>query len=159
MLIARAIVELRALVESSRKETARDVSALKLEVARLKESNQANCSRVDAFAEMWAKHRGEMDQSRRDAGEQLKIACKVGRDIDEKLKAFKERWDTTPDPAVIVAPIRRALAQLTDDLKALDRSVDIRFEQVPGINRKRPLETRGEGPSARPGFEPEKKQR
>lgn len=148
LVIARAIVELRDAVEEYRRDAARNLTAYKTEVARCKETAEAAQRRVDAFAEKWAEHRGEMDTATRSAGEQLKLASRTARDINEKLKAFEELRDATPDPVELLKPVKKALGQLSDDVRTLAQNIDSRFEGIPGINRMRPLETRGEGPSA-----------
>lgn len=158
VLIAQAIVALRKQLEEYRVKAAHDLSSFKVGLAGVKDSLNACHKRVDDFAQLWAQHRGEMDSARREAGEQLKQAGKTARDINDQLKAFEEARLVAPDPVALLAPVKKALGLLKDDLRALDKSVDLRFEELPGARRSRPLETRGEGPTATPGG-PERKRR
>lgn len=122
------------------------MSSVKLEVARLKESVQGCHNRVDTFAEQWMASKNEMTQARQQAGDDLKAAGRLSRDMTEKAAALEEIRRNTPDPAVYLRPIRTELGQLKADLQALVKGIDVRFEQLP-IRRSRPLEERGEGPS------------
>lgn len=151
VLIAQAIVALRKQLEEHRVKAAHELAAFKTGLAGVKDSLQGCHKRVDDFAELWARHRGEIDSAQRAAGDQLRQAGKTARDINEQLKAFEEARQMAPDPVALLAPVKRELATVKETMRALDKSVDIRFEQIPGIGRKRPLETRGEGPTATPG--------
>jgi uncharacterized coiled-coil DUF342 family protein len=158
VLIAQTLVALRKQVEDHRIKSAQELSQFKVGMAQLKESVQGCHKRVDDFAELWAKQRGDMEGATRQAGEQLKQAGKTARDINDKLKAFDEARAVAPDLTTVLLPIRRELGDIKDRMKALDKSVDIRFEGIPGIKKKPPMEVRGEGLTATPGG-PERKRR
>lgn len=122
------------------------MDATKTDLARMRESVLACHARVDAFAEQWMESRNEMAQARQQAGEELRAAGRMSRDMTERATALEEIRRNTPDPAVYLKPVREAVAQLKADVLALGKATDVRFEGLPQ-RRPRAPEERGDSPN------------
>lgn len=149
--LAASISGLRTMFEQYASDQKRLIGELKVEVARCRESCVGAHKRVDDFSQLWASQRGAMDQAQRDAGQMLKEACSTARATKERAEALSEMIGAIPDPEKTMRPFRVEFAQMKQDLAAIERGVDVRFQELPklfGLSTARKLEARGEGPSA-----------
>lgn len=144
--LSRAIVAVQARLDADKRERADLRDYVRLECAKLRDALSGAHKRVDDFAELWSSQRAEMAQARSQAGEELKIAGRVARDIKEQAAAMQLVHDNTPRPEEFLRGVRSDIATLKDEFRHLQINVDRRFEALPRP-KGRVVEERGEGPS------------
>lgn len=129
--LAARILDLRKLIETNRVLHVKEYAQQQQRIAQLEQLVSAMATRIDSEVEAIQKRQRDLQTTLHEGGEQVRQAGQIARKIQDGMKELEELRAVASDPHEVVKPLLRSIAQLRADLERVDKSIDIRFEQMP----------------------------
>lgn len=112
------------------------------EFARLTEVVNQLAARVDKAMTEWERRSRELDNTQREAAEQVRQAGQAARKMEDRVKVLDQLRETAEDPRELLKPIRREFANLASDLESFKVHTNDKLAALKPKDRSAAWETR-----------------
>ena len=141
--LAARLLAIEAKWEERELALKRGLGELRGEFARLAETVNQLSGRVERAMTDWERRSRDLDNTQREAAEQVRQAGAIARKMEDRVKVLDTIREQAEDPRELLKPVRREIANLVLDLEAFKVHTNDKIAALDEPNRKVPWETRG----------------